>query len=138
MKCPFCMEDVEDNSEKCALCNSELVKPCPFCMEKIQADALKCKHCGSMLNAAQPQQQVQPPIQPHHQPPVMEQSKSSLPPEAAGWCGGGFFLSWIWAIGNSTWTGLLALVPVVNFVMMFVLGAKGREWAWKNKQWQSV
>lgn len=138
MKCTFCMEDIADNSEKCALCNSELVKPCPFCMEKIQADALKCKHCGSMLNAAQPQQQVQPPIQPQHQQPVMQQSQSPLPPEAAGWCWGGFFLSWIWAIGNSTWIGLLALVPVVNFVMMFVLGAKGREWAWKNKQWQSV
>jgi len=139
MKCTFCMEDIADNSEKCALCNSELVKLCPFCMEKIQADALKCKHCGSMLNAAQPQQQkVQPPIQPQHQPPVMQQSKSPLPPEAAGWCWGGFFLSWIWAIGNSTWIGLLALVPVVNFIMMFVLGAKGREWAWKNKQWQSV
>jgi hypothetical protein len=22
--------------------------------------------------------------------------------------------------------------------MMFILGAKGREWAWKNKKWESL
>ena len=26
-------------------------------------------------------------------------------------------------------------VPFVNFIMMFVLGAKGSKWAWKNRVW---
>ncbi|MBA4370956.1 MAG: ribonuclease G [Coriobacteriaceae bacterium] len=63
---------------------------------------------------------------------------SVVPPEARGWNWGAFFLSWIWGIGNNTWIALLALIPYVNFVMVFVLGAKGSEWAWRNKRWESV
>ena len=29
-------------------------------------------------------------------------------------------------------------VPLVNFVMIFVLGAKGNEWAWRNRTWRDV
>lgn len=61
-----------------------------------------------------------------------------LPPEVQGWSWGAFFLNWIWAIGNSTWIGLLALVPYLGFVMAIVLGVKGREWAWQNKRWDDI
>lgn len=147
MKCPFCMEEIADNSENCSLCKSELVKPCPFCVEKIQADALKCKHCNSMLSCCggTSQQQIQPPITPQQQiqqqvPPVHHNfgPEAVLPPGIAGWSWGAFLLNWIWAIGNKTWIGLLALVPYVGVIMAIVLGFKGREWAWKNKQWESV
>ena len=131
MKCPFCMEDIADNSEKCSLCNSDIVKPCPYCMEKILADALKCKHCGSMLNSAQPQPTPQ---QPQYQQPATQ----LLPAGVVGWSWGAFLLNWIWAIGNRTWLGLLALIPVVGIIMAVILGFKGREWAWKSKQWESV
>lgn len=63
---------------------------------------------------------------------------SVVPPEARGWNWGAFFLTWIWGIGNNTWMALLMFIPYVNFVMPFVLGAKGSEWAWRNKHWQSV
>jgi hypothetical protein len=36
------------------------------------------------------------------------------------------------------WIALLALVPFAGFIMAIVLGIKGREWAWKNKKWDSV
>jgi hypothetical protein len=39
---------------------------------------------------------------------------------------------------NKTWIGLLVIVPYVGFIMSIILGFKGREWAWKNKQWDSV
>ena len=65
-------------------------------------------------------------------------SAAVVPEEVKGWSWGGFFLSWIWAIGNSVWIGLLALVPYVGFVMAIVLGAKGREWAWQAKHWDSI
>lgn len=55
-----------------------------------------------------------------------------------GWPWGAFLLNWIWAIGNKTWIGLLALVPYVGFIMALVLGFKGREWAWKAQRWESV
>jgi hypothetical protein len=61
-----------------------------------------------------------------------------IPAELQRWNWGAFFLSWIWSIGNKTYIGLFALIPFVGIVMMFVLGAKGSEWAWQNKRWQSV
>jgi len=80
MKCQFCMEEIADDSEKCSLCNSELVKPCPFCREKIQAGAMKCKHCGSMINAGTPQQQGQTPYQ---QPPQVQGQQPSVQSQQA-------------------------------------------------------
>ena len=65
-------------------------------------------------------------------------SGAPVPEEVKGWSWGGFLLSWIWAIGNSVWIGLLALVPYVGFIMSIVLGIKGREWAWQAKHWDSV
>lgn len=61
-----------------------------------------------------------------------------IPDGVKGWSWGAFLLNWIWAIGNQTWIGLIALVPYIGFIMAFVLGFKGREWAWQNKQWDSV
>lgn len=63
---------------------------------------------------------------------------SLLPLGVAGWSWGGFLLNWIWAIGNRTWIGLLALIPCVGVVMAFVLGFKGRQWAWQNKSWRDL
>lgn len=61
-----------------------------------------------------------------------------VPPEIQGWNWGAFLLSWIWGIGNSVMIALLALIPFVNLVMIFYLGAKGNELAWQNKTWDSV
>lgn len=55
-----------------------------------------------------------------------------------GWSWGAFLLNWVWAIGNRTWIGLLVFIPYVGLIMAIVLGFKGREWAWKNKHWDSV
>ncbi|WP_286240281.1 hypothetical protein [Neptuniibacter halophilus] len=63
---------------------------------------------------------------------------ASYPDGVRGWSWGGFFFNWLWAIFNRTWIGLLALVPYIGFVMVIVLGIKGRQWAWENKRWDSV
>lgn len=63
---------------------------------------------------------------------------TTLPEGVKGWSWGALFLNWIWAIGNKTWIGLLCLVPYLGFIMAIVLAFKGREWAWKNKEWESV
>lgn len=49
-----------------------------------------------------------------------------------------FFLSWIWGLGNKTYIALLALLPLFNVVMPFVLLFKGNKWAWANKSWDDV
>lgn len=64
---------------------------------------------------------------------------AQVPPEImGGWNWGAFFCNWIWGIGNSTWIALLCFVPCVGWVMPFVLGAKGNEWAWRNRRFNSV
>ncbi|MEO8102585.1 MAG: cytochrome c oxidase assembly factor Coa1 family protein [Betaproteobacteria bacterium] len=63
---------------------------------------------------------------------------ADVPAEIDKWNWGAFLLNWIWGIGNNTFIALLMFVPLVNLVMMFVLGAKGSAWAWRNKKWQSL
>ena len=65
-------------------------------------------------------------------------NNSDIPDGVKGFSWGALFLNWIWAIGNKTWIGLLCFVPYLGFIMAIVLGFKGREWAWKNKEWESV
>lgn len=61
-----------------------------------------------------------------------------IPPEIDRWNWGAFLLNWIWGVGNNTFIALLTLVPIVGLVMLFVLGAKGSRWAWRNGRWDSV
>jgi len=65
---------------------------------------------------------------------------ATSPPEAEirRWNWGAFFLTWVWGIGNHTYVALWALVPVLTPVMSFVLAAKGSEWAWNRRRWDSV
>ncbi len=60
------------------------------------------------------------------------------PPGVKGWSWGAFFWNWIWAIFNRTWIGLLAFVPYIGIIVVFYLGFKGRELAWRNKRWDSL
>jgi hypothetical protein len=63
---------------------------------------------------------------------------STVPREIQGWNWGAFLLSWIWGIGNNALAALLVFVPLFGFIWLFVVGAKGSEWAWRNKRWDSV
>src|SRR5512140_1920876 len=82
--------------------------------------AVSCPHCGKPLDGMQ------------------TGAAGAIPPGVKGWSWGAFLLSGIWAIANRTWIGLLVFVPYLWFVMPFVLGYMGREWAWKNRRWESV
>ncbi len=65
-------------------------------------------------------------------------NKKEVPEGIKGWSWGAFGLNWIWGIGNNTYIALLALIPIVGLVMIFILGAKGNEWAWQNRNWESI
>ena len=117
---------------------------CNKCGSNNDADAIFCSSCGNTLNSGQ---QV-PPVNMQQQNFASQgggfqnnsgQGKlAALPPQLYGWNWGAFFLSWIWGIGNNTMIAFLTWIPFVNFVMIFILGAKGNEWAWQNKHWQSI
>jgi hypothetical protein len=61
-----------------------------------------------------------------------------LPAEIRGWSWGAFLMNWVWGLFNHTYIALLICVPVVNLVILVLLGLKGNEWAWRNKRWDSV
>lgn len=62
-----------------------------------------------------------------------------MPDEVLGFSWGGFFIPLLWGVFNRVWISLLWLFPIIGpLVMPFVLGFKGREWAWKAKEWKSV
>lgn len=63
---------------------------------------------------------------------------AELPPGVEGLNWGAFAFSWIWGIGNRTYIALLALLPLVNMVMPFVLLFKGNQWAWQNDRWRDL
>lgn len=63
---------------------------------------------------------------------------AEIPPELDRWNWGAFLLHWIWGIGNSVFIALLMFVPLVNIVMIFVLGARGSRWAWQNRAWRDA
>jgi len=64
--------------------------------------------------------------------------RAIVPPEIRRWNWGAFLLNWIWGAANGTYIAFLMFVPLVNVVMIFVLGAKGSEWAWRNAPWRDV
>jgi Cytochrome oxidase complex assembly protein 1 len=70
--------------------------------------------------------------------PQLRADPKPIPPEIDRWNWGAFLLNWIWGVGNNTFIALLTLIPIVGLVMLFVLGAKGSRWAWRNGRWDSV
>jgi zinc-ribbon domain len=94
---------------------------CRNCGRQIDETAATCPFCGAVQSVV-----------------MHVGSADGVPEGVKGWSWGAFLLSWVWAIGNRTWIGLLALVPWLGFIMAVILGFKGREWAWKNKRWDSL
>jgi hypothetical protein len=64
-------------------------------------------------------------------------STAALPDELNKWSWAAFLWGPVWAIGHGVWIGLLTLIPYVGFVMIFVMGAKGNQWAWEKNKYDS-
>jgi hypothetical protein len=94
---------------------------CTACGTKTADDSLACPQCGKPNDNA-----------------GSGLGYGDVPDGVKGWSWGAFLLNWVWAVGNRTWIGLLALVPYVGVLVAIWLGIKGREMAWKNGHWQSV
>lgn len=105
---------------------------CSHCGAPMAPDAAACAVCGktAAVNAS--------PSVNLDKPSIYSADDGGIPDGVKGWSWGAFLLNWIWAIGNRSWIGLLAVIPYVGWIMAFWLGFKGREMAWKNKQWDSL
>jgi hypothetical protein len=112
---------------------------CIYCGQLNDNDAAYCVSCGKSIQEDKTiGQSKDENIEMQSLNNSGQGKAAALPVELSGWNWGAFFLSWIWGIGNNTWIAFLTFIPIVNFVMIFVLGAKGNEWAWQNKRWEST
>jgi hypothetical protein len=100
---------------------------CPKCGKEVSEDAKFCPQCGQNLKVG---------ITPENTSGQGE--SATVPEEVKGWSWAGFGLTWIWGVFNGVLISLLALIPFFAFIWAIVLGIKGREWAWRNKKWESV
>jgi hypothetical protein len=110
---------------------------CTSCGTQLTEGGAFCTGCGKPVAAASAAVQAFGGTAPVSQQPAYL-AEMGIPDGVKGWSWGAFLLNWIWAIGNRTWIGLLALVPYIGFIFAIWLGFKGREMAWKNGKWESV
>lgn len=79
---------------------------------------------------------------PHQVAPTYSQKTpyepNVIPDEIKKWNWGAFIFNIYWGIGNYSYLPLLCLIPLFNFVWMFVCGFKGNEWAWKSGKFSNV
>jgi hypothetical protein len=66
------------------------------------------------------------------------QTTQEVPAEIKKWNWGAFSMSILWGIGNKTYLPLLCLIPIFNIVWIFICGAKGNTWAWKDGNYTDV
>lgn len=68
------------------------------------------------------------------------QGENSIVPQEIkkGWSWGAMFLNWIWGASHGVWSAFLVFIPIFNIFYIFVLGYKGREWAWKKNKYKSI
>lgn len=102
---------------------------CPACGTEVSEGAHFCPTCGRDLSIAAGVRGEN----------TSGQGDLAIVPEAVkGWNWGAFVLTWIWGACNSVWLSFLVFIPYFGFVWCFVLGAKGSEWAWRHKKWNSI
>lgn len=117
---------------------------CTHCGTKNDVEIQLCIHCGNTLIEKEQTDQLDVKRSSLRSSSSIIQNNSGrgkmvpLPPQLYGWNWGAFFLNWIWGIGNNTKIAFLTWIPGANLVLIFMLGARGNEWAWQNKRWNSV
>lgn len=102
---------------------------CHACNKGILDTAAHCPECGAP-------QAIKATSRPKSS--LASSESEPLPDGIKGWCWGGFLLNVIWGIRFKVWWGLLALIPVVGIGACFMLGFKGREFAWQKGNLSSV
>jgi hypothetical protein len=124
----------------------KLTEPAPEQRFKSATDAFSALKSGMALNATGDREDI-PANHLSKQPAPFANnsgygnildSSIAVPEEIKGWNWGAFLLSAFWPFTNRVWIGLLCWAPQAGWMMAFVLGAKGNEWAWKSRRWRSI
>ena len=152
--CPKCGPVNDESAAFCPRCGRQLYnsRVCAECGATVEMNSTYCYACGTQLLRAT-QMTSGPPsryrlaalkvgTEPFHTeadyPEEARYADRPLPEGVRGWSWGALWLGLLWGLCNRVWISLLLLIPYVNIVMIFVLAAKGKEWAWKAGTWRSV
>jgi hypothetical protein len=61
-----------------------------------------------------------------------------IPKELDRWNLGAMLLAPFWCLRHGVWQGFLLLLPLVNIVFLFFLGARANRWAWRKNRGDDV
>jgi hypothetical protein len=134
---------------------------CPKCGYVLSPFDIECPRCKKYPDAPK----LAPPTAPKDNAPVVLEPAQWPPPlgptatlpfsndsgtgtsavcpdELRDWNWGAFLCGFLWSICHNVRQGILygliALIPCVGLIPMCLLGAKGNEWAWQNRRWNSI
>ena len=115
------------------------------------------KRLDRALEAATPEHEPTPVVEPEPQPQPQQQQPMWPPPrqtqpkqtaaraeepdleaELNKWNWGAFLLGPIWGLGNSVGRSFLTLIPIYGIYEWILLGQRGNRWAWEHRHWESV
>jgi len=149
--CGNCGAEVPEGDAFCGECGApvsgEVVRSCPSCGADMRLGTKFCGQCGASttgdtVTGSPDADRALPSRLATHGHSVQNTSGqgaiAAIPPEIQGWNWGAFTLNWIWGLCNNVWIALLCLIPFIGVVMVFVLGARGNEWAWQSRKWDSI
>ncbi len=124
--CKHCGVAVQKGSKFCPSCGKSVRGECVKCGSAVASEDKFCPSCGADVNGR-----------------ILENTSGQgtlarVPLEIKKWNWGAFFLGWIWGVGNKVYIMFLTMIPYVGFIMSIVGGAKGSEWAWRYKRWDSI
>ena len=71
-------------------------------------------------------------------PPMDQEGQNDLPKGVKGWSWPAMLFPFVWSMYHRVWWGALALIPQLNILVRIFLAIKGRELAWKAREWDSV
>ena len=145
--CPSCGSTNPLGQRFCGACGARVIATCPYCQATVDPKRRFCPNCGADLFGGKQQQTTgsargtEAPVAGMPVQNTSGQGKAAIvPSEIKEWNWGAFLLTPIWGISNRIWKTLLLLIPVpfVPLVISCVFGAKGNEWEWKKKRWDSI
>lgn len=117
---------------------------CRMCGAMISQHAMACPKCGapgvsansSHQSSEVPAYQQQTSAQGFHRP-----RPNAVPDSVGKWNWGAFTFGWLWGVCNGVYWPLITLIPYVgwiaNIIIIFILGAKGNELAYKSSRWKA-